>query len=129
MQFMLEDVSEEVTYPTESIFIQDGNALFHALNNLPPTFGAICLKIRQSPPCFAYVDFLAQRAGYAIDDICRDAVEMVCDFDGSIGYTTTTHNSSIRPDEGLTLETSAFQIFHGGNSTFINSFDKTNFLF
>ena len=31
----------------------------------------------------------------------------------------------IRSDEGLTLETSAFQIFHGGNSTFINSFDKT----
>ena len=34
-----------------------------------------------------------------------------------------THNSSIRPDKGLTLETSAFQIFHGGNLTFINSFD------
>ena len=32
-------------------------------------------------------------------------------------------------DEGLTLETSAFKIFHGGNSTFINSFDKTKFLF
>ena len=32
-------------------------------------------------------------------------------------------------DEGLTLETSAFQIFHGGNFTFINSFDKTKFLF
>ena len=30
-------------------------------------------------------------------------------------------------DEGLTLETSAFQIFHGGNSTFINSSDKTKF--
>ena len=34
----------------------------------------------------------------------------------------------IRCDEGLTLETSAFQIFHGGNSTFINFFDKTKFL-
>ena len=34
-----------------------------------------------------------------------------------------------KADEGLTLETSAFQIFHGGNSTFINSFDKTQFLF
>ena len=45
MHFMLEEVSEEVTYPTESILIQDGHALFHALNNLPPTFGAICLKI------------------------------------------------------------------------------------
>ena len=32
-------------------------------------------------------------------------------------------------DEGLTLETSAPQIFHGGNSTFVNSFDKTKFLF
>ena len=31
-------------------------------------------------------------------------------------------------DEGLTLETSAFLIFHGGNSTFINLFDKTKFL-
>ena len=38
-------------------------------------------------------------------------------------------NAHIRSDEGLTLETSAFQIFHGGNSTFINSFDKTEFLF
>jgi len=45
MHSLLEDVSQEVTYPTESIFIQDGNALFHALTNLPPTFGAICLKI------------------------------------------------------------------------------------
>ena len=34
----------------------------------------------------------------------------------------------MRSDEGLTLETLAFQIFHGGNSTFINSFDKTKFL-
>ena len=32
---------------------------------------------------------------------------------------------SILSDEGLSLETSAFQIFHGGNSAFINSFDKT----
>ena len=33
-----------------------------------------------------------------------------------------------RSDEGLTLETSAFQIFHGGNFSFIrNSFDKTKF--
>ena len=39
--------------------------------------------------------------------------------------TNKTYNSSIRSDEGLTLKMSAFQIFHGGNSTFINSFDKT----
>ena len=30
--------------------------------------------------------------------------------------------------QGLPLETEAFRIFHGGNSTFINSFDKTKFL-
>ena len=41
--------------------------------------------VRQSSPCFAYVDFLAQRAAYAIDDICGDGGEMVCDFNGSIG--------------------------------------------
>ena len=41
--------------------------------------------VRHSPPCFAYVDFLAERAGYAIDDICGDAGEMICIFDGSIG--------------------------------------------
>ena len=39
--------------------------------------------------------------------------------------TLNTHNSSVRSDKGLTLETSAFQIFHGSNSTFTNSFDKT----
>ena len=38
---------------------------------------------------------------------------------------TTPHNSSVRSDEGLTLE---MPIFHGGNSTFINSFDATQFL-
>lgn len=31
-----------------------------------------------------------------------------------------THISSICSAEGLTLETSAFQIFHGCNFTFIN---------
>ena len=30
--------------------------------------------------------------------------------------TNNTHNSSIRSEKGLTLETSAFQIFNGGNS-------------
>ena len=32
-------------------------------------------------------------------------------------------------NEGLRLEKSAFQIFHGDNSSFINSFDKTKFSF
>lgn len=34
-----------MTYPADSIHIQDGNALFHALTNLPPTFGTICLAL------------------------------------------------------------------------------------
>ena len=38
-----------------------------------------------SSPCFAYEDILAFRAGYAIDDVCGDACEMVSDFSGSIG--------------------------------------------
>ena len=33
----------------------------------------------------------------------------------------------VNSDEGLTLEKSALQIFHGSNLTFINSFDKTKF--
>ena len=41
--------------------------------------------VLQSPSCFPYVDVLAQRASYAIDDICEDAGEMVSDFNGSIG--------------------------------------------
>ena len=41
--------------------------------------------------------------------------------------TNNTHNSSIRSDEGLRLETSPFQILHVGNLTFINTFDKTKF--
>ena len=41
--------------------------------------------VRQSPPFFAYVDFLAELAGYAIADICGDACKMVSDFSGLIG--------------------------------------------
>ena len=36
---------EEGVVPANSMYIQDGNALFHALKNLPPTFGEICLKV------------------------------------------------------------------------------------
>ena len=35
--------------------------------------------------------------------------------------TNMTHNSSVRSDEELMLETPAFQIFHDGISTFVNS--------
>ena len=42
-------------------------------------------KCSRSPSYLPYVDFLAERAGYEIDDICGDAGEMVSDFYGSIG--------------------------------------------
>ena len=45
MHFLLEDMDEEVQYPHDSTYIQDGNALFHALSALPPTFGEICLMV------------------------------------------------------------------------------------
>ena len=40
--------------------------------------------VHQASPCFACVDLLTLRAGYAIDDIYRDACKVVSDFDGSI---------------------------------------------
>ena len=42
---ILSDVTEGVPYPSDVFFIQDGNALFHAMTNLPPTFGDICFQI------------------------------------------------------------------------------------
>ena len=52
-------------------------------------FAAFCSfffkAVRRSSPCFAYVAFLAYRAGYAIDEICGDACEMVSDLNRSIG--------------------------------------------
>ena len=41
--------------------------------------------VRQSSPCFAYVDLLTKRAGYAIDEIYGDACKVVSDFSESIG--------------------------------------------
>ena len=45
LSYLLQDEDKEVTYPKDSLFIQDGNALFHMMQNLPPTFGEICLQI------------------------------------------------------------------------------------
>ena len=46
LHYLIEDYAEEVPYLTNrALFIRDGNALFHALTNLPPTFGEICLKL------------------------------------------------------------------------------------
>ena len=45
LRFLMESYNRDVQYPTDSMFIQDWNALFHTLMNLPPTFGGICLQI------------------------------------------------------------------------------------
>ena len=60
-------------------------------------FGRICVVLflrlvgvcGSGPPVsslFGLCRFSCIAAGYAIDDICGDAGEMVCDFDGSIGF-------------------------------------------
>ena len=45
LHYLLEDDVDEVTYPKDALYIQDGNALFHALTSLPPTFREICLRL------------------------------------------------------------------------------------
>lgn len=46
LHFLTDDFKDDVPYPTDkTVFIQDGNALFHTLSNLPPTFGEICLQL------------------------------------------------------------------------------------
>ena len=45
LHFLLEDVAKEELLPSDAFYIQDGNALFHSLTNLQPTFGNICLQI------------------------------------------------------------------------------------
>ena len=48
---------------------------------------------------------------------------------GLITTVKDLESSEDRSDEGLTLETSAFYIFHGGDLTLIKAFDKTQLLF
>ena len=59
-------------------------------------FGRICVvffyisyvfseAVRQSSPCFGYIDLLTKRAGYAIDYVYGDACKVVSDFSGLIG--------------------------------------------
>lgn len=45
LHFLLDDKTDEVPYSKDAIFIQDRNILFHALTNLPHTFGGICLQV------------------------------------------------------------------------------------
>ena len=43
LHYLLEDDVDEVTYPKDTLYIQDGNA--HALTNLYQTFREICLGL------------------------------------------------------------------------------------
>ena len=45
LHFIMEDHTEETPYPNGPMFIQDGNALFHSLTDLPHTFRDICFQI------------------------------------------------------------------------------------
>ncbi|EDO28304.1 predicted protein [Nematostella vectensis] len=46
LHFLTDDYDGDALYPSEKcLYIQDGNALFHALTQLPPTFGEICLQM------------------------------------------------------------------------------------
>lgn len=45
LHFLLEECDQDVTYPKDAIYIQDGMALLHVLTNIPHTFGQICMQI------------------------------------------------------------------------------------
>ena len=46
LHYILQDISaDNLTYPKDALFIQDGMALLHVLTNLPPTCDEICFQI------------------------------------------------------------------------------------
>ena len=46
LHYLLEDAtSDDLSYPQNALFIQDGMALLHTLKNLPQTCGEICLQV------------------------------------------------------------------------------------
>ena len=45
MHFIMEDHSQVVAYPKDFMFIQEGNAMFHTMTNLAPTFRGITLHL------------------------------------------------------------------------------------
>ena len=67
LHYVLDDRTEEVPYPKDAFFIQDGNALFHALISLPPTFGDICLQILDQ--MMAKKNFIFSTDSYQADSI------------------------------------------------------------
>lgn len=67
LHFLTEDLGEVEYVTDKTVFIQDGNALFHALTNLPPTFGATCLQMLDN--MVAKRDFIFSTDSYYQDSI------------------------------------------------------------
>ena len=68
LNFIMESHDVVEQYPKCSMFIQDGNALFHTLNNIPPTFGGICLQI---------LDHMAGKQNFifSTDSYCQGSIK------------------------------------------------------
>ena len=45
---ILDDVPDNIAYPDDALSIQDGNAHFHSLIDIPPIFGELSLRILNS---------------------------------------------------------------------------------
>ncbi|XP_014666803.1 PREDICTED: uncharacterized protein LOC106808556 [Priapulus caudatus] len=65
--YLMEDAPEDVPYPKDALYIQDGNALLHALTNLPPTFRDICLQVLDQ--MVAKNNFIFSTDSYQADSI------------------------------------------------------------
>lgn len=67
MHHQLTETTAEVPYPSDSLFVQDGAALFHSITALPPSFGDICLLVVDQ--MLAMKDFLFSTKLYLADYI------------------------------------------------------------
>ena len=68
LHYLLQDKDEDMPYHKDALFIQDGNALFHVMKNLPPTFGEICLQVLDQMPAKEHFVF-------ATDSYQRDSLK------------------------------------------------------
>ena len=46
LHYILKDITQnDLQYPKDAFFIQDGMALLHTLTDIPPSWGDLCLKV------------------------------------------------------------------------------------
>ena len=67
LHYFTDDTQENIPYPKGALHIQDGNALFHALTSISPTFGEICLQVLDQ--MVAKKDFIFSTDSYHADSI------------------------------------------------------------